>query len=91
MLIHATGSRHAGWNEEKFSWTNLAERVMSVLNLALQNVVTELDEMEPHFEEIVCRNNTLTKLRESAQGNVALKEGYTRVHKQHGFVFSRQD
>ena len=38
------------------SWTNLAERVMSVLNLALQNVATERDGMEDHFEEIVRKN-----------------------------------
>ena len=59
------------------SWTNLEERVMSVLNLALQNVATEGDEMESYFEEMVRRNNTLTKLREAAQGNAALKKAYT--------------
>ena len=35
------------------SWTNMAERVMSVLNLALQNVSTEREKMEPRFEELV--------------------------------------
>ena len=39
MLIHATGSRYAGWNEDM----PVAE--MPVLNLALQNVATERDEM----------------------------------------------
>ena len=39
---------------------------MLVLNLVLQNVATERDEMEPPFEVMVRRNNTLTKLREAA-------------------------
>ena len=84
MLIHATGSRYAGGKEDM----PITECVKPVLNLALQNVAIERDEMVPHCEEMVSRNNSLTKLRQAAQGNAALKEAYTNSM---ASVFSRQD
>ncbi len=45
------------------SWRNLAERVMSVLNLALQNVSLSRQPMEDDFEAMVRNQSTLGDLR----------------------------
>ena len=41
------------------SWTNLAERVMSTLNLALQHVALARKLMDPDYEDILKGKNTL--------------------------------
>ena len=46
------------------SWTNLAERVMSVFNLVLQYVSIELGEIHPTLEGILKQNNSLLVFRE---------------------------
>ena len=45
------------------SWTNLAERCMSILNLALQNVALQRESMSPDFEKKVSDVSTLSDLR----------------------------
>ena len=45
------------------SWQNLAERVMSTLNLALQNVSLARSKMTDEFERLISSLNTLTGVR----------------------------
>ena len=45
------------------SWQNIAERVMSTFNLALQNVSIERSAMPPEHEQAVKGKNTLTDIR----------------------------
>ena len=56
----------------------MAERVMSVLNLALQNVATERDKMDVNHEEIVKRNKSMTKLREAGARVPAFKDAFKK-------------
>ena len=46
------------------SWQNIAERVMSTLNLALQNVSFERSAMSAEYEKAVKNKNTLTDIRQ---------------------------
>ena len=64
------------WKQCEQSWTNMAEQVMSVLNLALQNVSTERERMELKFGEILKRNNTIPVLRKAESRQPALKDVY---------------
>ena len=41
------------------SWTNPAERVMSILNLALQNVSLERKEMDEECEKLIKNKNNM--------------------------------
>ena len=43
------------------SWTNPAERVMSILNLALQNVSLERKEMDEEAEKLMKNNSSSTR------------------------------
>ena len=52
----------------------MAERVMSVRNLALQNVSTKREKMEPRFEEF----NNVTKLRDAVDGEPSLKDAFEK-------------
>ena len=49
------------------SWTNPAERVMSTLNLALQNVSLMRDKMDDKFERAIRNKNTLSAVRSEVQ------------------------
>ena len=55
------------------SWTNVAERVMSALNIALQHCATERD---VQFEKILKAKNNMTKLREAASKNPVVKNAF---------------
>ena len=55
------------------SWQNIAERVMSTLNLALQNVSLERSAMSPEHERAVKGKNTLTDLRGVISKDTALE------------------
>jgi hypothetical protein len=54
------------------SWVNPAERVMSILNLALQGVSLQRDSIDNIFEEILKGKNTLEEIRNAAQENQKL-------------------
>ena len=54
------------------SWTNVAERVMSTLNLALQNVSLARTAMADHFERLVKNKNSLADVREAIKMNTDL-------------------
>ena len=54
------------------SWTNVAERVMSTLNLALQNVSLAHTAMADHFERLVKNKNSLAEVREAIRMNADL-------------------
>lgn len=45
------------------SWANPAERVMSLLNLAYQNVALYRKEMNSNFEQIIKSTNTMSDIR----------------------------
>ena len=47
------------------SWTNPAERIMSVLNLALQNVSLERNLMDEESEKLVKNDNNVKAVRET--------------------------
>lgn len=49
------------------SWTNPAERIMSILNLGLQGVVLKRDQMSPESEALFDTANTLDDIRNKAQ------------------------
>ena len=49
------------------SWTNPAERVMSTLNLALQNVSLMRDKMDDKFERAIRNKNTLSAVHSEVQ------------------------
>ncbi|WAR07374.1 hypothetical protein MAR_017332 [Mya arenaria] len=57
------------------SYLNPAERTMSVLYLALQNVALKREKMPPEYE-IMAKGKTLTGLRNVAQRNSTFKEEY---------------
>ena len=56
------------------SWTNLAERLNSLLNLALQNVALERDSMDEHLERTIKHMSTMQELRNKASRNPTLKQ-----------------
>lgn len=56
------------------SWTNLAERVMSTLNLALQNVALARKPMEEHFEALIKGKSLLKEVRKATEDNPGLCE-----------------
>lgn len=57
------------------SWMNSAERVMSILNLALQGVSLERNTMDEVLENNLKGKNTLEEIRTSAEKNNLLKIG----------------
>lgn len=59
------------------SWTNLAERVMSILNIALQHCALEREKLSGQLEDIVKKCNNMNKLREEAEENPELKKAFT--------------
>ena len=56
------------------SWQNLAERVMSTLNLALQNVSLCRKEMSASNEQLIRNKSTIKDVREVISHNEGLKE-----------------
>ena len=65
------------------SWSNLAERAMSTLNLALQNVSLARAAMDPEFEGMIRNKCTLTELRAAIDKSpplaVALRDSMSPV------------
>jgi len=58
------------------SYHNPAERVMSTLNLGLQNVALERPRMSPQFELQVKSLSTLKSIRNAAERSKQLKTAY---------------
>ena len=58
------------------SWTNLAETVMPVLNLALQNVALERSRMSPQMESLIKCKNTMHDVRLTAERFPQLETEY---------------
>ena len=56
------------------SWQNLAERVMSTLNFALQNVSLARSKMTDEYESLVRNLNTLNDVRGAIKKRPALGE-----------------
>ncbi len=55
------------------SWQNIAERVMSTLNLGLQNVALCRKAMPEEFEKLVVNKLTLTDIRNQVSKNPTLQ------------------
>ena len=55
------------------SWTNVAERIMYTLNLALQDVSLARIAMADHFERLVKNKNSLAAVREAIRMNADLE------------------
>ena len=56
------------------SWVNLAERVMSILNLALQNCALSRERMEPNLERKMNNKKNIEEVRQAAKTTEGLKE-----------------
>ena len=56
------------------SWTNPAERVMSILNLALQNVSLERKLMDEESEKLVKNDNSVKAVRETIKGHPEMQQ-----------------
>ena len=56
------------------SWTNPAERVMSILNLALQNISLERKEMDEQSEKLMKNKNNMQAVRDVIKSHPALKQ-----------------
>jgi hypothetical protein len=57
------------------SWANPAERIMSIINLGLQEVAIMRDMMSEDLEEIFKKADTLEEIRIAADKNIDLKNG----------------
>ncbi|GBC31897.2 hypothetical protein GLOIN_2v759794 [Rhizophagus irregularis DAOM 181602=DAOM 197198] len=55
------------------SWTNPAERIMSILNLGLQGVALVRDTMSPESETAFAKLDTLDEIRAAAKTNETLR------------------
>ena len=60
------------------SWTNLAERCMSILNLALQNVALQRESMSPDLEKKISDVSTLSDLRSLLSNKSDFQEAYLK-------------
>ena len=60
------------------SWTNFAEQVMSILNIALQNMSLERDSMDDNNEKIISQNTSMAKLRSATEDNLNFKEAFQK-------------
>lgn len=58
------------------SWTNPAERCMSILNLALQHVALDRSEMDEKFERMVKHLSTLSMVRNKAKLEAGFQEAF---------------
>ena len=56
------------------SWTNPAERVMSTLNLALQNVSLMRHSMDDSLERAIRHKNSLTAVRATIEEKPELEQ-----------------
>ena len=61
------------------SWVNPAERCMSILNLALQNVALERELMDVGFENLIRNKTNMKDVREKAKRNELLESKYVKA------------
>lgn len=59
------------------SWTNPAERIMSILNIGLQNVSLERKEAGRKIKMLLKGCNSMSNIREKCSSNATLREGWT--------------
>ncbi|WAR31111.1 hypothetical protein MAR_033653 [Mya arenaria] len=60
------------------SWTNPAERCMSILNLELQHVALDRGEMEEKIEKMLRNKSSLSAVQNQARLSDGLKDGFTK-------------
>ncbi|CAB4396988.1 unnamed protein product [Rhizophagus irregularis] len=76
LLLYTNGGsdhRTAPYN----SWANPAERIISILNLALQNVALKRDKISDEAEFIFEKLNIMKEIREAALDNLELRKELT--------------
>lgn len=56
------------------SWKNPVERIMSIINIALQSVGLMRQSMPQNLENLMKANNSMKSIREAAKDNPQLKE-----------------
>ena len=61
------------------SWVNPAERCMSILNLAIQNVALERELMDVGFENLIRNKKNMKDVREKAKRNELLEFKYVKA------------
>ena len=59
------------------SWTNPAERIMSILNLGLQNVSLERKSVSDDCEQVLKCCNSMAAIRSAAETKASLKSGWS--------------
>ena len=59
-----------------YSWKNPVERIMSILNLALQSVGLMRAEMPAEFEAAITSSRSMKDIRDSAEKKPGLREAY---------------
>lgn len=60
------------------SWTNTAERIMSIRNIGLQSVSLERKEAGREIEMLLKGCNSMSNIREKCSSNATLREGWTQ-------------
>ena len=74
------------------SWANVAERVMSLLNIAYQNVALSRNHIPAVFEQLARRCSNMAQLRTTAQKNKGFREAWVQaVQDVIGIVGDRQE
>lgn len=71
MLIHVRCA-------PRQSWTNPAERIMSILNIGLQNVSLERQEAGREIEMLLKGCISMSDIKEKCTSNAILREGWTQ-------------
>ena len=61
------------------SWLNPAERVMSILNLGLQNCALEREKGDEHMENYIKKCNSMASMRKLAETNPVFKEKWQHL------------
>ena len=60
------------------SWTNPAERIMSILNIGLQNCSLERESMDKESEDAIKNCNSMASIREKAKAKPELKRTWKK-------------
>jgi chromosome segregation ATPase len=61
------------------SWVNPAERIMSLLNLAYQNVALYRSEMSSHNEQVLKSCGSMSDIRKKAEKEADLKKSWLKA------------
>jgi hypothetical protein len=71
----------AGRTAPGHSWLNPAERIMSILNIAVQNVALSREQCNSEIEQILKSANSMSDIRKRAQNNQEVKRAWMEAIK----------